>query len=290
MTLLDDPIAYEQQQRRKRKFDDGDFDVFWREHTPSLVHGLLDGNGWAYDPEQAIYQSDSGTRLYPDDIRHICLNFTKSVEDTMRADGHDVATGEITPDEFHKRMDDALDDELYLAAVLGAGGFDRLTAEDRRLMRGFTATETKPGIGLLYARQTLERFVDELKRPTGAGTEKQVVYRAGQYSINAYPVWQETRRATFGRDNDNRVNARGVKLVAWERNLLDLNADHCRSDKFTVGCPALTDLGWMPIGVMPAPGLRTCGAACRCALDHAVFPEGVDPNRHEPEEDLAKDA
>lgn len=50
-----------------------------------------------------------------------------------------------------------------------------------------------------------------------------------------------------------------------ECNLLG-RADHCGE------CPALTALGWVPIGTLPLPGRRLCGPRCKCRIQRRMSP------------------
>jgi hypothetical protein len=247
--------------------------AYWHHHAPHQYRDLLDGDGrWDFDETRQQYVSDTGTRLRKDDQQNLALLFVLALELDLEALAKQATTGTMTIDQWQEAAATMLKSGYTALGALGAGGIGRLTAADRGLITGTPAEEPRqpglfrpePGTGLADAMDRLRGFGEQLEQgDERAGTERQVVTRTGQYAGGGHTVYQEVRRASHGRAR----NSDGQPLYLMERNRLDDKAAHCRTDTFTVGCPELTDLGWVPIGTLPPPGTRTCRGHCRCDLE-----------------------
>lgn len=266
---------------QRKKQDDDDLLIFWDEHTSPMLHGLPDHDGWTWDDDLQLWISDDGTRLSQDDMKHVALQFIKSVERTCRQNTQTMIDGDTTYDAWRQQMDDDLGMEFILLAALADGGLDRITPEDEKAIEGNVTIqptqgiEAQQGTGLADAQARLEDFQRQIK--LGVLSTDQIEARAGKYPMGGYGVYQTVKRNSHQRQADKAPPAEtGKPLILWARNLLDPFARHCHDTPLTPGCPSMTRAGWMPELYYVLPGLRTCAAGCRCDTDYVIAPLNAD--------------
>lgn len=139
---------------------------------------------------------------------------------------------------------------VALATVAaGVGGTGRLSGDDLNASSN----------GLTFHLERLQRFAEDI-----AGGR--LTAEAAQRRAALYP-----ESIVVGNYDVTRQRSHDVAGFTLERNILDPDADHCRRTVTTPpgvpDCPELTRAGWLPIGSMPAPGLRICKWNCRCHFD-----------------------
>jgi len=269
----------------RRRDDDDALFALWDAHTSRAFDGLLIGSGWQYVFDdrtgQGLYLSDHGVKLSPNEQRAVALSLLIGCDSDMRHNAVDYVNGDISLDDWHQRQWDEIDNEFILLAALGAGGIDKLTDADYETIAGRVTTPELPGTGLADAQARLAAFRDELIAPVpearqdspqqqfgAAGSEGQVIRRAGQYSSPGYSLW-----TTVQRDAHERM-AIAAGLELQELNVMDPTVErHCRTGPFTIGCPECSAAGWMTIGQLPDIGLRSCGPADRCHWAFRIAPK-----------------
>lgn len=275
MEIAPQPVIADDTPRKKHD-DDDDLLALWMLHEPAYS-GLLAGDGFTWSDENQEYISDTGTRLGHNQIRSIAIHFATACELDLEQNAALLANGDIDVDEWHRRAQQEIDDEYILLAALGVGGLDKLTDEDYAVIVGKPSTPEQLGGGIADAQARLQAFADELKAeppadaPPGtmgqSGSQSQVINRAGMYAQPGYSIWQQVQRNSYRR----LAERTGLKLE--EMNVLDDFAQHCHTTTFAIGCPECSRAGWVPVGSLPAPGLRSCGGGCRCYLAYRVAPE-----------------
>ena len=266
--------------------DDDEVLALWRRHVGHAYWSLLvTGDGWEFDPDTQSYVSDHGIRLGPNELRGLALTFSGGVESDLKDNMAEFLRGDISLDEWHERAQERIDDEFLLLAALGAGGFQELTSEDIAEVAGQAGNEETPGTGVAEALERLDRFKEQLIAPkseetkqkeaqTGerqvgeAGSESDVIRRAGQSADPGYPIYEKARTAS----HERLATARGIKIEM--RSILDPDPSvkHCRSDEFNEGCIEVAAAGWMPIGSLPPIGTRVCNVSCRCSMVYRALP------------------
>lgn len=265
--------------------------ALWDDHTPSAFRGLPSGEGWEFDPTTQTYTSSSGTKIRGPAIGNLVDAFGTSVEIEIEQASSDML-GEYekaTPSDRKDLLDKwlvfmlmTLQGEYLAGAAIGVGGFDEMQEEDWQVVEGAAQTSSTPGTGLTDAESRLYEFAKEIEGDTLS--DKQVVARAGSYGVSVYPIYETTRRNSHKRaeepiPDDEQIgpefeaeNGQKIpdapttrKLFTMERNILDPASEHCK-DSDLPGCITETKKGWVPIGTLSNPGLRTCSTRCRCQL------------------------
>jgi hypothetical protein len=222
------------------------------------------------------YVSDTGTRIGHHQLRSLALTFCTACEIDLERNAQLLASGEQTVDEWHDLAQQITTDEIILLAALGAGGLDELTDQDYATIEGEVTPDdgTTIGSGTADADDRLARFKSELSQPSPedaetpqmgiAGSEKQVVNRAGSYA-KQYSIYEKSR------GNSHIRNAQANDLQLEMKNILDDAARHCLPTAYTEGCGEVTRLGWVPAGSISFPGERTCAQQCLCSTAWRVL-------------------
>lgn len=146
--------------------------------------------------------------------------------------------GTISLDEWVKSMTNEVK-ALHLAQLAaGAGGWAQLDAR------------AYGHVGAILRQQyaALGRFTAALA--DGSLSPAQMAARARLYAEAGRPTYEAARLRS-----DQRAG------LQEERNRLDLAAAHC------VECQHLTALGWVPIGTLPAIGMRLCTVRDHCTIE-----------------------
>jgi hypothetical protein len=236
----------------------------WVSHTSPVYHDILDGV-WQWDDQAQTFVSATGMKLRQRDRRVRVLDFIKATEADLRKLTTPVATvttGQRIED-WLLAMIGVTDAEMYAVGAFAVGGFNRLQADDLAAIQGRVTTDTTFGSGIADNHDRLVNFANDIRR--GDLSEVQIVSRAGSYASAAYPVYETLRRNSHKRI----IKPDGTQKYQVERNRLDDNAEHCHTELATLGCPEITDMGWVPIGSLPPPGMRSCFDHCLCWLEYA---------------------
>lgn len=128
-----------------------------------------------------------------------------------------------------------LKDSHITAAALAKGGYENL---DRSTL-GFVGSRLKEQYD----------FLSGLALDTRPGDfDGRAMARLAQYGGGAV------------RGTESAVRRRGAGDGAQERNVLG-SGNPCGE------CPALSDLGWVPVGELPEIGARECHGNCTCSIE-----------------------
>lgn len=149
--------------------------------------------------------------------------------------------GRLSPAVWQATMQQELK-RLYLQnRALGAGGWDRLTAQDYGHIGGRLQSEYR------HLRNMAQQIA------AGEVSEAQALNRLRMYLGNA-------RREYWLAERDHRRPTRADRMII-ERRRLGI-ADHCKD------CIRYAQMGWQPANVLPVPTEGSeCGGNCRCTLD-----------------------
>lgn len=231
--------------------------TLWRQKMTPAYRGMLTGeNGWRWDNDTQTYINDrTGRRENNDDLKLLALLLAAETEHDLRMDASNAAVGATSVANWRERF--AMDvKQLYVAVGLaGCGGPAYATPEIIAAIEGSIEGKT----GLRFSLDRLYEFARGVQAGT-AGSESQIVNRAGLYAAASGSVYENSKRSS----HESAVDGRGRKLFLYERNILNDYALHCRE------CPALTDLSWVPINQLPTPGTRQCGPLCKCRLVYSL--------------------
>ena len=238
---------------------------FWKAHVAPNFHGILDGNGWSWSDEKQGYRSASGSWLAGSDMDALARSVLVSAEAELEQNAISLLPN---VSEWFHRMNHLTTTEMIVLGFFAEGGIGNLDEKSKAAIEGMESTDDRVGSGLSDIRMRLNNFASEL-RDGDAGSMKQVTNRSGLYSHAAWEVYQECRRISHEKATDEY----GRKLFLFEKNILDDQAHHCFTTSSFPGCPEQTAKGWVPIGTLPAPGKRMCGANCRCRLSFALMPD-----------------
>lgn len=154
-----------------------------------------------------------------------------------------LESGEITLSEWKREFDRTITTGHILKAAFALGG---IAAAIRHTSVVQTIDEQ-----LAFA----DRFTEEI-RTGAAGAFSRILARAKLYNQSPHILFTD-------------LQLQGVKATGFRteaRNLLR-PAEHCSTQNGVIGCPELTQLGWMPVGEMTPIGDRRCGRWCLCYLE-----------------------
>lgn len=242
--------------------------VLFYDEVPDHFNGILtNGNGWSWDATSQRFIGPSGSPLSDSDLKSLAILFALAVEHDMREMAQKVANGTITIEEFQAWMAQETKNLYVALAALGAGGADQLTAEQLEAVRG----EASKAPGLAFSLARLQLFAAAIASGDD-GTVESIINRAAAYADSSTSIFEGAKRIS----HTNVVDDKGRPLYAFERNILG-EADHCSPGPDTEGCPELTDAGWVPIGTMPLPGLRTCRQNCKCRMQYSLLGNAGNP-------------
>lgn len=227
------------------------------DNTARPLRGLATGNGFHFDPVTQLYVRDaSGRDVSSMDVKRQSLALAMTVGHELEDGGQRVASGKEPIDVWQDNTAHVIKELAIAQTALANGGFDRLTPDAIQIMQG--SVEKKEGLAFsldrLYSFARGIELSEEL-----ADTVEAITYRGGLYGAQTNSIFEEVRRGSHMDVKD----AKGRKLFLMERNILG-DAMHCGQ------CPRLTEAGWLPIGSMPAPGLRICGPKCCCSMDYSL--------------------
>ena len=249
---------------------DGDIDAakgMWEQYAPRAYAGLLSTDPkhgrYDFDPQRQLYIRRSTDRpLGGDELKRISIGFAQGVgRDAIEPDALKVAQDAIPVDQWAQRTASDLKDAAIVMAAMAVGGFDNLTDAAKQQIIG--TADAAPGLAFNLTR--LAGFAADIEdRAPRANTEAAIVARSGLYAQAINGLWEEMRRTS----HEDARDEKGRALFLYERNVLaPISFErHCRTTAAAPGCPELSELGWVSIGTLPAPGLRACGPSCLCSL------------------------
>jgi hypothetical protein len=252
----------------------------FEQHVAQAYRGIITGDGWTFDKQDAQYVRRNGKPLKSGDLKSIMLLFTLSIAHDLQDDAEAMVRGDTTIGDWQTAAAAKIKSTYIASAMVGAGGrdnFDEVDAkntigaptEDRTVPEGIIDPDATPG-GLADALTRLQDFAVGVETGAArANTSAIVIYRAGLYTGPANTMYEDALRNANIKRLDDDLNA----LEMEERNVLDDAAEHCSTNEYTEGCPECTEAGWVPIGTLPLPGLRTCGSNCHCGMSYRIKPK-----------------
>lgn len=241
-------------------------DKFWHLFAPASFAGMLSHqNGFSFDELSQQYTKNR-QKQDDDERRAIFAAFLLAVTKDVECQAGRMARGRLPLDEWQEYQGNAVK-SLYIAAdAFGRGGVefvDEAKAPDLKEPGVKVPTDVPGALGDAIVR--LRRFSGALESGDG-GTVTAIIRRAGLYAGPAHGVMELARRESHRDATDEK----GVTIDWLEQNVLDDEAHHCKTEKYTVGCPEITDAGPAPLGTYDPPGTRTCGPMCRCHMAYSV--------------------
>lgn len=201
---------------------------------------------WWWNPDRAQFARGAAGYIPPAAIRQALLTFNQRQGDKLAALTLSLKDGSIKLENWQAGMRQGIKIAQLVNLTVGRGGLQAITAEDLAKVE-----ET-----VVYQFGRLERFTRQLE--AAPEIKQGAAHRAKAYALSAIPTFEQGRRG-----------AAEVAQFTLERNRM-APAEHCyrRSDDVLPDCPGLTDLGWVGIGELPAPGLRLCRWNCKCHIEY----------------------
>ncbi len=149
-----------------------------------------------------------------------------------------VVSGDVSLTDWRSGMVTALKTSHLEALAVARGGWAQVRQSDYEWAGG---QRVRPQ--LTY----LQKFHDDIASGIVPLNEASIASRAMMYIENGRGTNREAERLM------------GVERGATEeRNQLGGSQDPCSE------CPALSDMGWVPIGSLPQVGARACLSRCKC--------------------------
>lgn len=181
----------------------------------------------------------SGRFIAPSTVRAAVRAVIDGAGRDMRAHTQTLINGGAV-DDWRSAMAGSIRAVHTVAAVTARGGFAQMTPRDW----GRVGAATRAQYAYLdnYAADLASGRIDIARG--GA-----LLTRSSMYADAATATFENAARDLADQAGDTQ-----------ERNVL-AGDNHC------VECADLTDQGWVPIGTLPAPGLRLCRTNCNCYLE-----------------------
>lgn len=204
----------------------------------------LQGYEWVASAHN--YRRPNGTFVKRDRILELLEQSIAQREGRMVKGTQAFLDGKISARAWVSRESIMLKREYLQNAALGAGGWDRLTPEQLRLISQRLNAE--------YAR--LGNLADQIA--AGQVTEAQALSRLHMYQGNARQMYFIAEQSTLPKA------PQGTMYIT--RRLLGA-AEHCKD------CLDFAGQGWQPEGVLPVPSEGSvCDGNCRCTLERRLIP------------------
>jgi hypothetical protein len=241
----------------------------WRRHAPRAYSGLLDNQSWRWDDQRQKYVSSSGKTLTDDHAKKLSILFALAMALEFEDDAAHAFSGIVSVKQWAESFAGKLRSTFVVQGALGVGGLHRVTATDEATIVGSVADET----GLAFSLDRMKNFAAsiEAKKDSDGNPLKEsaVRNRSGLYAAATNTTYEATKRNSHVRAK----SPDGKPLFLFERSILsDAVLDHCYDTEHTEGCVEAAAAGWVPIGTLPLPGLRTCRMACVCEMRHTLVP------------------
>lgn len=193
-----------------------------------------------WDPSTGRYRDAKGHFVPRELVRKSLDRIAAASGQRMRVMGQQLAKGSVEIADFHIAMRAEVKSALINNGAAAKGGYAQLTQSDygrigNEVKRHYTA---------------LDRFVQELYAGTVAPNTKGFLARIQLYFNTARTFYYKLDR-----------EAQEAAGMTEERNLLH-PAEHCAE------CLAMSDMGWVPIGMLVPIGDRECVGNDRCTMQY----------------------
>lgn len=195
-----------------------------------------------WDPDRLQYRRPNGQFV---SVRAVKLGIRRVIRATqaeMQSLTNQMMRGELSLSDWQARFTNELKNMHVSAAMAGQGGAANMTRNDY----------LRVGRALKSQYRYLDRFVKQIK--AGELSPSRIAARSNMYVNGMNGSYEDGRQSS--------AIAAGYDEV---RNVLSLKEKHCHTG-VRVGCPELSQQGWVAIGTMPVPGQRQCLSGCGCAL------------------------
>ena len=214
----------------------------WDEY--SGAPGLLDGEGYAYNPDRQTYRRTGGRIISQSELRAMVKKVSDEGALRMKKSTQQLIAGGILLSVWYSRMQSLMRALYRTIWTLSIGGFV------------FEDDTTRNAFYLLTLLQFnyLDNFYYQLEHGTQA-LNGLAMSRAGMYGDWGNGLWQNIRL-----ENDIQAGRTEAKRI------LGSNENHCRDYADRQGCLELAKLGWVPIGKMVPIGGATCYSNCQCRI------------------------
>jgi len=199
---------------------------------------------WVWDADAMRYRYSSG-RIVPqkyvkNDIRRLAYGVRGDLREITRL----LNAGDISPEQWYKRMKVEIRLSYRAAFVAAEGGLQNMNA-------------SKWGrFGALMKKEYrfLDRFYTDIK--SGKWRGGRAIGRSGLYG-NAITRFYENWRLHLH------------KLTGYTEGRRVLSpAEHCTSNKGLEGCVELSNLGWVMIDEVVPIGDTPCHSNCHCSIEY----------------------
>lgn len=214
----------------------------WDEH--SGLSGLLDGDGYIYDPQKQTYRRAGGRVLSQSRMRAAVKQVSDEGSLRMRKSTQQLIAGTILLSVWFSRMQSLMRALYRTIWTLSVGGF------------AFEDDTTRNEFYLLTLLQFnyLDNFYYQLEHGTQA-LNGLAMSRAGMYGDYGNGLYQNIGL-------EFAIRARKTEA----RRILGPTENHCRDDGVRAGCWELAELGWIPIEHMVPIGEAVCYSNCLCHI------------------------
>lgn len=197
--------------------------------------------GYRYDRRVARYRSEvSGRFISWRDVASALNEYLRVGTDRISSISERLINRNITLADWIMEMQKEIKRSHLVAAALGKGGWDRLTAADFG----------RVGASIRDQYRFLRQFVEQIQ--------------VGQQKLNGRLIWRSQLYVRSARAFHTEFERKQVSSAGYseERRILG-QAEHCED------CIEYASRGWVPLGTLPEIGIASkCRQNCHCHFEY----------------------
>jgi hypothetical protein len=201
-----------------------------------------------YVRKQRLYRDNNGNLITRRELKALIDNLTATVQKDAAKIASAFDAGELSASAFADAMSELLTSAHIVAASVGKGGRELMTAADWG----------KVGAKIKWQNGYLEKFAKKLA--TGTLSKANTLNRARSYVNSVYISYAKT----FLESQAEVLQPETDKVITDENMLCRLVQN---SEEGCEECSADADEGWMPVSEMGELGSRICGDYCKCEIE-----------------------
>lgn len=204
--------------------------------------------GYEYDPVSSRYRSPDGRYVSHKQLHGAVIATADASAERMAALTVRLQSGQLQLAEWQAAMMAEIKTTHLAAAMAGHGGKSAMTPADY----GFAGSQIKAQY------QYLGSWAQDIADGT-APIDARLASRARLYATSSGSTFAAVQA------RDARMN--GARME--ERSFRGGSERPCNQ------CPALAAMEWVPMGTLPLPGQRECGASCKCRIERRLVSRSV---------------
>jgi len=204
----------------------------------------MPSKNWSWDSEAMRYRYPNGRLVPAQYVKNDIFRLANGVQSDLRQLTRLLNSGDITIDQWYRRMKVEIRLSYRASIVAAEGGFANMTPAKWGRFGAMIKAEYK----------FLDNFLNDVRSGKSKGMRR--MWRAGQYGRSLsrfYENWRLTQHKELGYSMGRRRLGR---------------AEHCRTSRGLEGCVELAELGWVTIDEVVPIGETPCNGGCHCSIEY----------------------